>query len=299
MAFVTPGNEPTTFVFGGYTETADGQRHVANDLWKFHNGNWERVDTSGDIPAPRLVGAMVADPHKNVAYLFGGWNADAADSSDQILDTVHALNLETMEWKILDCKLPDGPTSRHVAVVTPSGRIVLHTHRCIDHVIVFDPSNHSFSKQTTTGTAPSSRGLHAATAFDDTTICIFGGASQDQTMSNECFFLDTDTWKWTKVPASDDMPRPRAAPVICSHQGCVFMFGGAEATQNGLNPLDDLWKLTGGTTWDEVVVEDGATVPPSRNAATLTETSEGFLLTGGWDPFRETRDDSHLLHVNH
>ena len=55
--------------------------------------------------------------------------------------------------------MPRGPTSRHVAA-TVGGQVAVHTFRCIDSVLVWDPEARQLREQPTTGTAPSSRGLH-------------------------------------------------------------------------------------------------------------------------------------------
>jgi hypothetical protein len=306
-------------VFGGYIEEdakdADSMptRYVVNDLWKWNNDNkqWMPLVATGDIPGPRLVTAMATIQDK--AYMFGGWDPEFDGIGGVILDTVHELNLnngDSTSWKKLDVTMPGGPTSRHVAVALPStGTILIHTFRCDDFVLLFDPVTGEFRQQPTTGPCPSSLGLHAATMVNATTVCIFGGAAKDQSMSNESFLLDTVNWKWTKLSPSGDCPSPRAGPCLCSvnsdGNNCVVLFGGAEVSETGLKPRGDVWALSLDTQEWTLLLDD-KDGPPPRNAATLTEIElstdqsggTGFLLTGGWAPFRQTWDDCYMLRIH-
>jgi Galactose oxidase, central domain len=254
------------------------------------------------------------------AYMFGGWDPENAGTGGVILDTVHELDIASATWTELACRMPDGPTSRHVAVALPrqhgndddaTNRILLHTHRCLNYVWLFDPATQTFARQATTGPCPSARGLHAAVLINDETICLFGGAAQDQAMSNETFLLDLTTWTWTKLFATADHgPTPRAgASLVRWDSDCVLLFGGAEATATGLKPRADVWALSllqEPIQWNLLIHDDESgndtttIVPPPRNAATLTPIGPNeLLLTGGWAPFRETWDDCYVLHVSH
>jgi N-acetylneuraminic acid mutarotase len=305
-------NKNIPFVFGGYVEVDDNtsttpapkkNRYVVNDLWQFESSShqWDLVATTGDIPGPRLCSAAAAVKNNNKAYLFGGWDPQDQGTGGVILDTVHELDIAARKWtELVFCRMPDGPTSRHVAVALPStNKILVHTHRCTGYVLLFDCDAHTFTKQTTTGKCPSSRGLHAATTVNDRTICIFGGAAQDQTMSNEAFLLDTQTWQWTRIQVngSEDGPCPRAGPCIaCHNQRHVLLFGGAQATEAGLHPKGDVWSLDVQSHKWTRLLETG---PPARNAASLSLISHNeFLLAGGWAPFRETYDDCFVLKVS-
>lgn len=313
----------SVFVFGGYVEKdperEEGKlvRYVDNDLWEFKSRaeGWKKVNHSGDIPAPRLVSAAAVVNRK--AYLFGGWDPQIEGTGGIILDTVHELDLDTLEWKQLT-DFPDGPTSRHVAVALSGERILIHNHRCLDFVWVFDTKRKTFVRQSTSGHGPGNVGLHVATMIDDETLFLFGGASKDGKMKNDSFLLNTRSWVWTPIKLADpeNCPSPRAGASLCSYIGnkkqwkCAILFGGAESTETGLNPRGDVWMmrvdddgLSG--TWELLLsdaTENGGIVrPPARNAATLTEiVSENgneseYILTGGWAPFRQTWDDLYVL----
>lgn len=327
-AFSTGPSDPT-YVFGGYIEkdpTKEEEpyfREVRNDLWKWNNimQSWEEMKASGDIPGPRLVTASATMSGK--AYIFGGWDPESMGTGGSILDSVHSLDLTSnlLVWKKL-APLPGGPASRHVALSLPNqSKILIHTHRCEDHVWLFDPERGEFTKQKTTGTSPGSVGLHAATMLDGERLVVFGGAVKDGTMTNRSYVLDTKTWEWREVDlgkVDNACPTPRAGSCLVTHissedkGNCVILFGGAESSENGLNPRGDVWALRVDPEcqgyWTLLLDDnksDSSSRPEPRNAATLSpiapkndESASNFLLTGGWAPFRRTWDDAFMLRIN-
>lgn len=175
----------------------------------------------------------------------------------------------------------------------------------------------------------------------------FGGADKTGSITNDVFLLNTFTWEWTpvkiKLDANDPnpemaMPSVRAAPSMVSYnETCAVLYGGAKASESGLEPLDDVWALfvnrfSGEGRWDLISPvsstslkigkeKGGSVMPPGRNAATLSEitvpapTKKGdttcstfnriaapqtkyFLLHGGWAPFRQTFMDDFILRVS-
>jgi Galactose oxidase, central domain/Kelch motif len=310
----------SAFVFGGYIEkdpTKEGDpffREVRNDLWRWNTDSFIREQgMKGTVPGPRLATATACVSDK--AYLFGGWDPQVPGTGGIILDTVHCLDLKTMQWSMV-CTLPDGPTSRHVAVAIGDGKILIHNFRCTDHVWIFDPTTREFTKQPTTGASPGSLGLHTATMLDEKTLLIWGGAAKDGNMSNRSYRLNLESWEWTLVKVENDCPSARAGACLGTYNSnCAILFGGAETTEKGLNPKGDVWALhlssdNDNGRWEKLLEErtveaDDASKPGPRNAASLTplfasndETCKQFLMTGGWAPFRKTWDDVFMLRLS-
>jgi hypothetical protein len=294
-------------VFGGYAEEDDKERYVVQDLWEWKQpSGWVQVSHSGSLPGPRLASA--ADLIVDSPYLLGGWDPQTPGTGGVILDTVHKFDSSTNKWTLMEgVTLPGGPASRHV-VLSLKDQLLMHNHRCSDHVYLFD--GEKFIRQATTGEAPSSRGLHAGAMLSDNIALVFGGAAQDGNMSNEAFVLDTISWKWTRLDtsSSDAHPSPRAGHCLCRFSDtCLILYGGASRSDSGLIPNGDVWALhisdedaTG--TW-QILSQDGMLAPPSRNAATLNLIDESngkkkYLLTGGWAPFVQTYGDCFVLQVS-
>ena len=312
------------WLFGGYAEE-DGEkkRDVVSDLWRFSTGGWECVQQSAprgsrsDRPGPRL--ATCSAVIDGELLVFGGWDPEEAGTGGSILDDVWALDLSTQKWS--QCEpMPRGPTSRHVAAAV-GGTLVVHTFRCLASVLVWDKAFRRLVEQPTSGTPPSSRGLHAGAALGEHTLIVFGGAAKDGGMSNEAHALDTRTWEWRALatPPSEggllgklfgggfptaSAPTPRAGACAAPVDVGIVVCCGAEASTSGLNPRADCWLLRADeanlddASWELLAGDEAADAPMARNAASLVPLADGkLLLTGGWHPFVSTFADSRVLEL--
>jgi len=314
----TRSSNDNMYVFGGYGEemkmTPEGeeavQRYPMNDLWRRRACSsdkegwcsWEPVEQISP-PEERLVSAVSVLNGR--PYLFGGWNPNNRNMcGNEILDTVHSLNINmnTHQWTELPIKIPDGPTSRHVALTLPcKTKALIHNHRCgTDHVYVFDSLTESFVRQKTkakeegeidaSSAAPQGMGLHAACMLGSFAL-FFGGADKTQGMSNEAFLLNTITWEWSKVDilgmdddgndGNDDIPCPRASPCLVSfNETCAILYGGARGGAMGLEGLDDVWALyvnrfdsTG--KWERLVPSTPTSTSATSSKSSTMHASEG------------------------
>mmetsp|Transcript_7802 Transcript_7802/g.12393 ORF Transcript_7802/g.12393 Transcript_7802/m.12393 type:complete len:414 (-) Transcript_7802:101-1342(-) len=327
------------FVFGGYAEESPEKRYPINDLWVYdpkkegEPASWTEVNTPSS-PQQRLAAAAVTcklDDKTTAGLVVGGWDSQEAGTGGVILQDLQAYMQHNTEWKELSFDLEE-PTSRLCAVTLgdgPSSKVLVHNHRCTDHVIVLDLIASKMIRQPTLGTAPSARGLHTCAQLPNSSkIVLFGGAAQSGDMSNELFILDSHTWTWESVEVEGDpdaslsKPSPRASPclVALDEQTCVVFGGASRTNEGGLHGCSDTWLLElvpaseGGKTkakWKLVYPDGAEESPPGRNAATLTplskpavlqnggdKTEQYFLLSGGWYPFRTTYADNYLLKVS-
>ena len=231
------------------------------------------------IPQQRLAAAAVGLTNK--ALVLGGWDSQEAGTGGVILNSIDMLELvsegETARtdpvWKMDPSMNLGEPTSRQIAVALSDNTVLVHNHRCTDHVLIIelldeeDDNKMTIRRQPTTGAAPSPRGLHAASACSHgSKVVVFGGAAQSGEMSNELFVLDTITWEWSEIKVDEDMdvPTPRASPCLCvleeeedhplnetsqhsSRQATFVLFGGADRSlaEEGvaLHGCNDLWLL--------------------------------------------------------
>lgn len=324
------------YVFGGYAEVAskDGEveRYPTNDLWKFDPAEttWtlvkaaelyvddcEECNESNKTPQQRL--AASASTLDDSAFIFGGWDPQTPGTGGVILDSVSEYSASKGEWMgpTLASTALEETTSRHVTVSISDDSILLHNHRCSDYVLLFQKDSaardYSLHRQPTKGTGPSPRGLHAACKLGDNHIVVFGGAAQDQSMSNEVFVLNLSSWTWKKLDsATSSTPVPRASPCLCALDDttCILFGGATPSATMGLEGLNDLWLMKtdikkGSVSWKKLDIAESATIPPGRNAATLmpvdlqnVDNCQCFLLSGGWAPFVKTHNDSFVLKVS-
>ena len=297
------------YLFGGYAEHEGASRDVINDLLMYNDalGDWDcvqpettRDEAPADRPGPRLASASAIIDGEML--MFGGWDPQEAGTGGIILDDVWALDLKEKVWTRCESPMPRGPSSRHVAVNVGGETLVVHTFRCVDSVLVWDKAKRSLVEQKTSGTPPSSRGLHVAAAADEHTMVVFGGAAKDGNMANDAFALDVRTWTWRALETTgeDGAPTPRAGACAASVEGGILVFGGAEAKpEGGLNPRADCWMLSLDEMKWTLLADDAAPAAPgARNAASLSPIGGNkFLLHGGWRPFVNTYGDSHVLEL--
>eukprot|EP00928_Gymnodinium_smaydae_P007510 TRINITY_DN12697_c0_g3_i2.p1 TRINITY_DN12697_c0_g3~~TRINITY_DN12697_c0_g3_i2.p1 ORF type:complete len:761 (-),score=92.92 TRINITY_DN12697_c0_g3_i2:428-2710(-) len=299
------------WLFSGYAEYESTSRSVVSDLWHYSSATnrWELCSQATDAvsPSARLVAASAVIDGEML--LFGGWDPQTEGTGGVILDDICALELASQVWSPCSAGFPRGAASRHVAC-TVGGTVVVHTHRCLTSVLVWDAATRSLVEKPTSGEAPSSRGLHVATAVGSHTLVIFGGAAQDGTMFNDSFALNTETWTWRPIAQhKSKRPTPRAgacaAPLedLC---GMVICCGAEGIAGGGLNPRADVWALVfpegedGDASWTLLLDDCAPGAPRPRNAASLTSLGKGkgMLLHGGWNPFKETFADSFILEVD-
>lgn len=348
VAFTLKDNQ--VYVFGGYAEEEEQDprqkgitppvRYPVNDLWaldavshtwkcvhetdlwSFKEENTRSVKT---IPQQRLAAAAVGLSSK--AIVLGGWDSQEAGTGGVVLNSIDVFvpadeRMTSPMWK-MDPSINLGePTSRLVAVPLSDTIVLVHNHRCTDHVLLVelidDESQIQTRRQQTTGRSPSPRGLHAAAVCrsSHTKVVFFGGAAQSGEMSNELHVLDTTTWKWEEIQVTGHCPSPRASPCLClledsadsisKNEATFVLFGGADRSlvEEGvpLHGCNDLWLLRLSfedqcitAKWEHVPTDS---LPPGRNAATLTPLPNErytFVLQGGWYPFRITHRETYLL----
>lgn len=346
----------TIYVFGGYAEDREtSSRYPTNDLWCFGDDDekgWTLVkQKSSSEPQARLVAASVSCKlgDTTTGIVIGGWDSQDDGSGGVILQDIQLFTRNDDDdddggsWTESPINLKE-PTSRLCAFplvdeTSPSSesKVLVHNHRCVDHILLLDLENSKLSKQPVSGTVPSARGLHSCVPLLGTTkIILFGGAAKDGMMSNEVFVLDTKTWIWGKIPfhqteeGNNVAPSPRASPclVALDEKSCILFGGASRSDEGGLHGCSDTWLLElvegetkyGSTTitnakWTQLNEDKSSQAPPGRNAATLTpilskslpivgeidendsEETQYFLLSGGWYPFRNTYDDNFILKV--
>ncbi|GLC36198.1 hypothetical protein PLESTB_001369300 [Pleodorina starrii] len=247
------------------------------EAWTFSSedgGRWHRVDYAEGtpLPQPRLTcqAAVVGDE----LWLLGGWDPSAAAAaaaagggaaSPQFLNDVWSLHLRTYTWRRVEVAGEElQPISRFALAPLPDGRLLLHTHRCDEHVLQIDPRVGAgaggvgaepadagpaaapplpprpvLSKVAVHGTdagtrSPPSRGLHSLTLAAPPTgastpgeaLYVYGGAPQSGPMYGDLWVLDTGAMTWRQLTPEGPMPQAR-----CSHVAGACAAGGDVASR--------------------------------------------------------------------
>ncbi|GFR50800.1 hypothetical protein Agub_g13065, partial [Astrephomene gubernaculifera] len=172
-------------MLGGYTEEWPQQpqaqptprRAPCMEAWTFtaaDGGRWHHVkfEEGSPVPQPRLTSQAVVVGDE--LWLVAGWNPAAAAAgggggvgsdpgsveAQPFLNDVWALDLRSYSWRRLDVSGEDMPRiSRFAMAPMPDGRLLLHTHRCSEHIMILDPAT-----ATATATVKDATGFGTAAA---------------------------------------------------------------------------------------------------------------------------------------
>jgi hypothetical protein len=168
------------------------------------SSTWSEVQLLGDIPAVRWGNSATIAGNK--LYFFGGW-----DSSLQY-DSLYQLDLENNTWTLLE---PSGnhPCVRatHSAVVALGHILIFGGAYCsggpyvyLNDLVCYDIAKDKWVRPRTTGERPSPRGQHNAVVVGKK-MYIIGGINGDS-IFNDMYTLDLDTFKWEAVNATGSLP---------------------------------------------------------------------------------------------
>lgn len=239
----------------------------------------------------------------------GGWDSSKT-GPEAFLGDVWTLDLHTWGWEQQQQLAGEElqGISRFQAVADGT-RILIHTHRCDDHILALhtDSSPPRLEKLPVKGPAPSSRGLHSVIKVGGA-LHLYGGAPQKGPMLDDLWKLDLSSMQWQQLQPQGQTPHARCSPAAAAIGKCIVYFGGAfYGASGGLEMLQDVVLYdTEANSW--VVPEVGAPhgssnaeLPAGRNAAVMVPLpDEGaggpqLLLAGGWRAFVETYNDTYLV----
>ena len=116
--------EQALYLFGGMTNKSPMVIEVAEDLWRYKDGQWEELEMGGDVPSTRTFLGEAWDPNRREMILFGG---QVGNYWDLAYNETYALNIDTLEWTRLNRGNKNSPSTRMHAQLTydPVGERVL------------------------------------------------------------------------------------------------------------------------------------------------------------------------------
>ncbi|XRB11287.1 hypothetical protein RI054_02g11020 [Pseudoscourfieldia marina] len=259
------------------------------------------------LPETRQLGtgvwahASAALQDTSELFVYGGYNAVAQNARRETPNAL-ILDLCTLKWRRVPPPPPEGrdgkPAARafHSAVVAPGGRVVVFggrdgAGRRTDAVLCFDRNTSMWTSPKCGGrTPPPPMEAHGAAMVGATTMAVVGGwLGADLGWSRQVYFLDVETWTWSRdaMHAANRTPRsnveltpqrsehalvPGAAP------WCLHVVGGIG--ENG--PSTDVWSLdTVAMSWRCNNDDDSQASPsPSPSPPLSSSRSLPFALAG-------------------
>ena len=175
-------------------------------------------DTSVDGPSPRSDHCMCENGEGSV-LVFGGF-----DGTRELGD-VHEIRWSAGAMPEISCEvlLPSSESPvkrshhtvcRHRARLDGSPSFLLFggysklTGGLMNDLWSFDPEGRSWRRLRATGDAPTPRRDHCACVINSSEMVVFGGFDGTRNV-NDCYTLNLQTLRWSRVRFEGDLPRPR------------------------------------------------------------------------------------------
>ena len=276
-------------VFGGYSPTAS-PNHL-NETWELTlsgTPTWNKLTTSGGVPAPRRGQSVIYDSVQDRMIVFGGYD-DVTFMND-----VWSLDLGTLVWRQI-AAFGGAPSGRYgqSATFDPVRRqmFVFGGYNAysgfLNDLYVLSLDTSPTWTQVTGALAPTARDFHSA-AYDAARqrIVLFAGNSGP--VFNDLWALDTGTRTWASLDLNS-MPPPRLGSYAITDVNSqrMVLFGGW-----GNEYFDDTWTLALDQTPPRWTFYPSAAHPSARleHATAYDGSRDRMLLFGGKDATRFFND---------
>ncbi|XP_068159477.1 kelch domain-containing protein 3 [Drosophila tropicalis] len=287
------------YSFGGYCTGYDYRFNEPIDVHvlNVHTLRWsvvpQQVDEDGvqlkypEVPFQRYGHTVVA--YKDRIYIWGGRN------DENLCNVLYCFDPKLASWSrpnVSGC-LP-GARDGHSACVIGNSMFIFGGF--VDEINEFSSDVHSLNLDTmewryvqTFGVPPSYRDFHAAVAYEQERMYIFGGRgdkhspyhSQEETYCHEIVYLDMRTKVWHRPFTAGKVPVGRRSHSMFVYNKLIFVFGG----YNGLldqhfndlytfDPMTKLWNL----------IRANGQAPTARRRQCALVTGSKMFLFGGTSP---------------
>lgn len=229
--------EDKMYIFGGHTtQPASEYFHTVNqDLYaySFDTRQWNQVSNDG---VKRTEHTTIV--YKDAMYVFGGYSGVGYENS------VVSFNFKSNEWKTLEVT-GTAPSARsaHTAVLYGDKMYVFggwNGSNCMNDLYEVDLITNTWSLIPAKGDLPCARCSHGAVVLPDgasSVMYIFGGYSTDRSTElpnkgyqNDLYEFHFDTLSWKKSTSTGTIPCPRSRFRMVSHENCIYLFAGWNAT---------------------------------------------------------------------
>eukprot|EP00731_Ephydatia_muelleri_P029648 Em0021g171a len=255
---IAVGNHQKVYLWGGHAQklTFSPNTKAATqsvDVYDLQTSTWKKEGCAGTVPLGPDGCAYAQDG--DLLYVYGGWDGD------QFYNTLHQLNLLTLEWREVRHKGGSAPSRKARAGMTKCGESLVlfggfgiiataqdpalpqqrrahEIEEMTNELHLFSLSNSMWSQQETSHTPPPCSSFSFVHAGQGRVVK-FGGRQPDG-CTNAVHVLDLLTWDWTNVKSNDHSPSARGGHSTCSWAGNLMITGGRG---NDLEVYSDAWVL--------------------------------------------------------
>jgi hypothetical protein len=220
--------EQALYLFGGMTNPDPMVIVVSEELWRFKDGQWEQLQSGGDVPSTRTFLGEVWDPERRRLVLFGG---QVGDYWSYAYNETYALDVDSLEWSELNAGSGAPSTRMHAQMTYDKTRdryLLFGGHTDIgdgNDLWSMDPGSGSWSL------------LRDADSFTGNGLGCLGNSSEVP-----ADYVDQDL----------SAPERRHRGMFSLMHDSLWIFGGMHAECS--DHLDDTWRysLDGGD-WTELI----------------------------------------------
>lgn len=236
---------------------------------------WQRLRTHNTPPSTR--NCHTATLVNNLLVIFGG---KEGENPKNIVNDVHILNLDNLEWKQGLSITGDFPTPRmgHTAVLVGKKILVYggwNGMNVLDDLYSFEVATMHWQKLDTTGEAPK-RQFHTAHVIGSKMFVFGGGDGKNWLNSLHC--LNLRNLEWSLCRTGGTVPPGRLQHCSVVHRKKLFVFGGEPDRQA---QLDDFYVLnTKNLDWTQVTRSEG---PSARVSCACAIANDSLFVFGGFD----------------
>eukprot|EP01095_Lingulamoeba_sp_RSL-Kostka_P007809 TRINITY_DN2541_c0_g1_i1.p1 TRINITY_DN2541_c0_g1~~TRINITY_DN2541_c0_g1_i1.p1 ORF type:complete len:217 (-),score=56.57 TRINITY_DN2541_c0_g1_i1:443-1093(-) len=149
--------------------------------------------------------------------------------------------------------------------------------KIFNDLIVFDTETMYWYSPYCTGVSPINLSGHSATHDGDGRIFIFGGSDGNE-YYNDVFYLNTNTFEWSKAKVTGDVPCARSCHSATAVGSKIYIFGGGQNNQS----FNDVYALdTEKLAWSNINTKGEA--PMTRGYHTASLIGDKIAIFGGSD----------------
>jgi hypothetical protein len=235
-------------LFGGCASTCYPPLH---DTWKFQNGTWAKISSTGSPPA-RAQAAMTYDAANRIVLLFGGWTYGPSHPAGKFFNDTWEFSKGA--WTPLAVTVAPSPRAFAAITYDAYDRYVVLFGGCFSAnrfgisaclgSVASTALNDTWTFVNGTWTlitavGPTARS-ESALAYDSTTgdVILFGGRSTAGLVSNDTWAFRSGTW--TQLAPTGSPPPQAGSPLVLDMKtGQLLLF---QASMGGTHQTE-VWRL--------------------------------------------------------
>jgi galactose oxidase-like protein len=307
MTLVYDDQHARTIMFGGNTGVSGASSATLVLGLAGYPDQWAVPNVTGVLVNNRYDHSAIYDRSGDQMVIYGGKNEYGELSDLRALKRLGGQDLSSNDYQWVTLPNTGGPglLSGHSAVyadISPTNRKMLifggRSGTSLQSKLwSYDLIANTWQPVTTSGSRPIARADHAA-VYDYTSkkMFIFGGVTFDGA-TDEVFFLDVLTNKWTKAQFTGPRPAPRSnmSLVLSPYADARMIVYGGDS-EGGVLRGDAwsvrVWDIPYGTSWSQLPTWGTAT-PGERqgHAAVYTNAGHMIMFGGVWQNPSSTLDE--------